>query len=367
MDGVMNSFIELGKRAELSPLAYIIGEQCFGLNLMPEEPKLKLLKIQTIEDLDQDEKENFDNSQMTALETRTSFKSEEDIEEETKTKSYSDSQVKLPPESPMPPSTPRDLKVLFRQICLEDTLSLSLLSSLSEPHQRVATELLKKRYKEGLLDAKNIQHTQGTIDLRPYLISKRSDHSQKMGMSIRLSVLKAALKAEVLSSSLYDKPQICSQSSLSQYLRKKYYHPVLLRKLEDSSEKHIYTLLFDLKKGLTKKWFSGLSSKFLADVLKVGMTEMKENYFGKLAIKLEEIFGEHFCSTETSYLPYMLDKIQCSKFKMPMSSYQIDLVQKEINEKVEHFYQIKRQKEIEEFSKIFGDEGLRVYQDWCEL
>lgn len=291
------------------------------------------------------------------------------------------------------------LKELFEAVCREDKLDISIYRQLEPQQLIIARELLRKRFKSDLLklispEAIEIMPAQpDPIALESFIIQKRADHCYKTAMSIRLSILK-----QVIKNHLRQNQKVGARVSLKaikDFLLEKYYHPLHKQCLSREFLSAPYSQLFSMKRGMTRTWFSFVSSKLLKDLRDIQLDQIKVFYFNKLNFKLEEIFGPHVMpscnlwfeqvlrkgfdnslekdSNESfelsNYARYMLSKINSDKFKMPMSKFEIETCNNQITDKIESFARFNSQVEIDRFCNHFGgdcEKGRLAYNQFMK-
>lgn len=273
------------------------------------------------------------------------------------------------------------LKEIFLKVSMQDVLDLKLYNKLDPFQVKVVDAIFNKRYKSELFTAIKSQ-PDGELNTFQFLIPKRMDHCEKSSMSIRLSILREKFKE----SEYGDKRPKDLHDQINRALFKVYFDPCIdseeMVEISKSGgqddprgtkEKKIprRSAIFCMKKGLTKCWFRSISTKFLTQLLQIKSEEIKKYYFDRFMIKLDEIFGpkdnREYGRDESldSYFEHMVSKIQNKKFKLPLTSKELDHCDSKALKKISKLRKFTETGEKEDFQEKYGDGAyLEKYQAW---
>ncbi len=268
------------------------------------------------------------------------------------------------------------LKEIFLKVSTQDLLDLNLYNKLDTSQMKVVDAIFSKRYKTDLFAAMKNQ-TEGELNTFLYLVPKRMDHCEKSSMSIRLSILREKFKE----SEYGDKRPKDLHDQINRALFKVYFDPCIDSEemveisksggqddARSSKDKKIprRSAIFCMKKGLTKCWFRSISSKFLNQLVNIKPDEIKKYYFDRFMIKLDEIFGpkdnREYGRDESldSYYDHMLKKIENKKFKLPLTSKELEHCDNKALKKIGKLRKYTDSGETEDFKEKYGE---AVYVD----
>lgn len=263
------------------------------------------------------------------------------------------------------------LKELFLKVSTQDVLDLRLYNKLDGSQMKVVDAIFNKRYKPDLLAAIKSQ-TDGEINTFQFLVPKRMDHCEKSSMSIRLSILREKFKE----SEYGDKRPKDLHDQINRALFRVYFDPCIdseemveISKSggqddpRSSKEKKIprRSAIFCMKKGLTKCWFRSISNKFLNQLVHIKPEEIKKYYFDRFMIKLDEIFGpkdnREYGRDDSldSYYEHMLKKIENKKFKLPLTSKELEHCDNKALKKIGKLRKYTDLGEKEDFIEKYGE------------
>lgn len=263
------------------------------------------------------------------------------------------------------------LKELFLKVSTHDVLDLKLYNKLDTSQMKVVDAIFNKRYKSELFAAMKSQ-TDGELNTFQYLVPKRMDHCEKSSMSIRLSILREKFKE----SEYGDKRPKDLHDQINRALFRVYFDPCIdseemveISKSggqddpRGSKEKKIprRSAIFCMKKGLTKCWFRSISNKFLNQLVQIRPEEIKKYYFDRFMIKLDEIFGpkdnKEYSREDSldSYYEHMLKKIENKKFKLPLTSKELEHCDNKALKKIGKLRKFTDIGETEDFKEKYGE------------
>lgn len=268
-----------------------------------------------------------------------------------------------------------DLKELIRLISEQDKLDLVRYAALDPDQKRVIDAIFNKRYKSEILAEIPLALAQNlpTLDTYKFLQPKRMDHCEKSSMSIKLGLVK-----ETFISTEYGKRRPKDlRDDINRTIFKKYFHDCINpdQKVEVSkgsgedektSEAEMMvrrSAIFCMKKGLTKCWFKSISSKFLNLIMKISVDQVKKYYFDRFLIKLDEIFGNDAESMD-GYYDRMLTKINSKKFKLPLTSKELEKCEEKATKKIRKLKVNTIKQEEEDFRAAFGEEWKTHHETW---
>lgn len=269
----------------------------------------------------------------------------------------------------------RDLKELVRLISEQDKLDLVLYVALDPDQKRVIDAIFTKRYKEEILKEIPLALAQNLpfIDTYTFLQPKRMDHCEKSSMSIKLGLVK-----ETFISTEYGKRRPKDlRDDINRTIFKKYFHDCInpdqmveVSKGSGEDDKPSASdmmvrrsAIFCMKKGLTKCWFKSISSKFLNLIMKISVEQVKKFYFDRFLIKLDEIFGNDGESME-GYYDRMLRKINSKKFKLPLTSKELEKCEEKATKKIRKLRVNTTKQEEEDFRAAFGEDWKAYHEAW---
>lgn len=269
----------------------------------------------------------------------------------------------------------RDLKELIRLISEQDKLDLVKYASLDPDQKRVIDAIFIKRYKEDILKEIPIALAQNQpyLDTYKYLQPKRMDHCEKSSMSIKLGLVK-----ETFISTEYGKRRPKDlRDDINRTIFKKYFHECIdpdqlveVSKGSGDEEKPSASdmmvrrsAIFCMKKGLTKCWFKSISTKFLNLIMRISVDQVKKYYFDRFLIKLDEIFGNDSESME-GYYEKMLAKINSKKFKLPLTSRELEKCEEKASKKIRKLRVNTTKQEEEDFKAAFGEDWKAKHEAW---
>jgi hypothetical protein len=263
------------------------------------------------------------------------------------------------------------LKEIFLKVSTQDLLDLKLYNKLDASQMKVVDAIFNKRYRTELIASIKNQ-TEGELNTFQYLVPKRMDHCEKSSMSIRLSILREKFKE----SEYGDKRPKDLHDQINKALFRVYFDPCIdseemveISKSggqddpRGSKEKKIprRSAIFCMKKGLTKCWFRSISSKFLNHLVNIKPEEIKKYYFDRFMIKLDEIFGpkdnREYGLEESldSYYDSMLKKIENKKFKLPLTSRELEHCDIKALKKISKLRRYTDSGETEDFKEKYGE------------
>ena len=269
----------------------------------------------------------------------------------------------------------RDLKELIKLISEQDKLDLALYASLDTDQKRVIDAIFKKRYKMDIFPEilNALANNQPFIETFKFLQPKRMDHCEKSSMSIKLGLVK-----DTFISNEYGKRRPKDlRDDINRTIFKKYFHECINpdqmvevskgsgeeEKPTDSELLPRRSAIFCMKKGLTKCWFKSISTKFLNLITNINVDQVKRYYFDRFLIKLDEIFGWEQESLE-GYYDKMIEKINSKKFKLPLTSRELEKCEEKANKKIKKLKVHTIQQEAEDFKTAYKDNWQHHLNQW---
>lgn len=269
----------------------------------------------------------------------------------------------------------RDLKEILKLISEQDKLDLALYASLDPDQKRVIDAIFKKRYKMEIFPEiqNGLTNNQIFIETFKFLQPKRMDHCEKSSMSIKLGLVK-----DTFISNEYGKRRPKDlRDDINRTIFKKYFHECIDpdqmvevskgsgedEKPTDSELLPRRSAIFCMKKGLTKCWFKSISTKFLNLITNINVDQVKRYYFDRFLIKLDEIFGWEQESME-GYYDKMIQKIESKKFKLPLTSKELEKCEEKANKKIKKLKVHTAQQEAEDFKTKYKDDWQKYLAQW---
>jgi hypothetical protein len=294
-------------------------------------------------------------------------------EDDDESTGYSQSQVKYKLKDHGPKI--QELKEIIKLISEEDKLDLNLYSSLDPDQKRVIDAIFRKRYKPEIFVeiANGLANKVQFLETFKCLQPKRMDHCEKSSMSIKLGLVK-----DTFITTEYGKRRPKDlRDDINRTIFKKYFHdcinPDQLVEVSKGSGEEIKPVdsdmmprrsaIFCMKKGLTKCWFKSISSKFLNMIMSIKVDQVKRYYFDRFLIKLDEIFGWDNESMD-GYYDKMIEKINSKKFKLPLTSKELEKCEEKANKKIKKLKVHTFNQEHEDFKAHFQDDWFKHHQEW---
>lgn len=303
-----------------------------------------------------------------------SISSEKALDEPTGVELVSEDSTKASSHSPCLKGKVEQLKRFFLDICRDDCIDLEVYRGLDDAQVRVVAAILGKRYKDSLLRELATAGSEiKTIESFAHMKPKRMDHTEKSILSVQLTVLRDKFKAEHYGTS---RPKDL-HDEINKRLFRRYFaewqDPDQLISIASADSPRAKTVvppeelprhsaIFCMKKGLTRFWFKAVSTKFLDAVVNINVEEIKRFCNSRFEAKLEEIFGE--CSADSNtYFDALADKVQNSKFKLPLTLREIEFSYQKTNKKMTKLRRVTEDSELQEFQTRFGAESY--YDQWA--
>lgn len=268
------------------------------------------------------------------------------------------------------------IKLLFKQISLEDRMDLKIYRALAPDMQEVVKQIFIKRYNKQLVQKIDASKEEEWISTYEYLQLKRVDHCEKSSMSLKLGILKERFIAQEYGRK---RPKDLKED-INKAIFRRYFdarmdgeEPMEICKTDSirRSNKDVpeslprRSAIFCMKKGLTKCWFRSISSRFLKELMDIKIEEVKKYYFQRFLIKLDEIFG--YTGPLEQYHQVMVKKIHNKKFKLPLTAKELDLCDAKAVKKISKLKKMTDEFEEKDFRDIYGkelcQEMLRKYRD----